>query len=65
MALRKRYLTSPLVFNCGSQQLNNVIIVKYKLETAETTGRARLPTLTSLVPDAIVFVPELQRHNTP
>jgi hypothetical protein len=35
VVLRKGHLTS-FVFNCGFQQLNNVIIVKYKLETAQT-----------------------------
>ena len=29
-----------LVFNCGSQQFKNVIIVKYKLKTAQTAGES-------------------------
>jgi hypothetical protein len=37
VVLRKGDLTS-LVFNCGSQQIKNVIIVEYKLNAAQTLG---------------------------
>jgi len=43
---------TPLTLDCGLQQTNNIVIVKYKLETAQTAGEG----------NCMSFVIDLERH---